>query len=173
MKFVSCTLEAHGAAVLEIFNEQIRTSTAVYEYQPRVAESVAGWFKAKTDKGYPVIGVEDDAGALMGFAAYGVFRERPAYKYTVEHSVYIHQDHRGKGLGKLLMERLIVLAREQDLHVMVGGIDATNTVSIALHEKLGFVHAGTIREVGFKFGGWLDLAFYQLTLQTPRQPVDG
>jgi L-amino acid N-acyltransferase YncA len=71
------------------------------------------------------------------------------------------------------MERLIALAREQELHVMVGGIDATNTVSIALHEKLGFVHAGTIREAGFKFGGWLDLAFYQLTLQTPRQPVDG
>jgi phosphinothricin acetyltransferase len=71
------------------------------------------------------------------------------------------------------MEKLIVAAREQDLHVMVGGIDATNTVSIALHEKLGFVHAGTIRESGFKFGSWLDLAFYQLTLQTPLRPVDG
>lgn len=173
MKFVSCTLEAHGAAILDILNEQIRTSTAVYEYRPRVAESMVAWFKTKVDKGYPVIGVEDEAGALMGFASYGVFRERPAYKYTVEHSVYIHQDHRGKGLGKVLMERLIDAAREQDLHVMVGGIDATNTVSIALHEKLGFVHAGTIREAGFKFGGWLDLAFYQLTLQTPRQPVDG
>jgi phosphinothricin acetyltransferase len=173
MKFVTCTLQAHGPAILEILNEQIRTSTAVYEYQPRTADSMTAWFKAKEAKAFPVIGVEDEAGTLMGFASYGVFRERPAYKYTVEHSVYVHEDHRGKGLGRALMEKLIVAAREQDLHVMVGGIDATNTVSIAMHEKLGFVHAGTIRESGFKFGGWLDLAFYQLTLQTPLRPVDG
>lgn len=173
MKFVACTLETHGGAILDIFNEQIRTSTAVYEYVSRTPESMAAWFKAKEANGYPVIGVEDESGTLMGFAAYGVFRDRPAYKYTVEHSVYIHKDHRGRGLGLALMERLIEAARAQDLHVMVGGIDATNSVSIAMHEKLGFVHAGTIREAGFKFGGWRDLAFYQLTLQTPKQPVDG
>lgn len=173
MKFVTCTLPSHGSAILAILNEQILTSTAVYEYVPRMPDSMAPWFNAKVAKGYPVIGVEDEAGALMGFATYGVFRERPAYKYCVEHSVYVHKDHRGNGLGKALMERLIVAAREQDLHVMVGGIDATNAVSIALHEQLGFVHAGTITQAGFKFGRWLDLAFYQLTLQTPRQPVDG
>lgn len=173
MKFVDCTLEAHGNAILDILNEQIRTSTAVYEYVPRSPESMVAWFKAKEAKSFPVIGVEDENGALMGYATYGVFRERPAYKYTVEHSVYIHGDHRGKGLGLALMERLIDAARAQDLHVMVGCIDATNGVSIAMHEKLGFVHAGTIRESGFKFGNWLDAAFYQLTLQTPKQPVDG
>lgn len=173
MKFVTCTLPSHGSAILAILNEQILTSTAVYEYVPRMPDSMAPWFNAKVAKGYPVIGVEDEAGALMGFATYGVFRERPAYKYCVEHSVYVHKDHRGNGLGKALMERLIVAAREQDLHVMVGGIDATNAVSIALHEQLGFVHAGTITQAGFKFGRWLDLAFYQLTLQTPRQPADG
>ena len=173
MNFVTCTLSAHGGAVLDILNEQIRTSTAVYEYVPRTPDSMDAWFEAKEMKGYPVIGVENPAGELMGFATYGVFRERPAYKYSVEHSVYVHEDHRGKGLGKALMERLITAAREQELHVMVGGIDATNAVSIALHEQLGFVHAGTIRQAGFKFGRWLDLAFYQLTLQTPRRPVDG
>lgn len=173
MKFVACTLEAHGAAILEILNEQILTSTAVYEYVPRSPDSMVAWFKTKQLKAYPVIGVEDDAGTLMGFATYGVFRDRPAYKYSVEHSVYVHKDHRGKGLGLALMERLIDAARAQDLHVMVGGIDATNAVSIAMHEKLGFVHAGTVRQAGFKFGVWLDLAFYQLTLQTPAQPVDG
>ena len=173
MKFISCTLQAHGAAILEILNEQIRTSTAVYEYQPRAADSMTAWFKAKEARAFPVIGVEDEAGTLMGFASYGVFRERPAYKYTVEHSVYVHEDHRGKGLGVALMKKLIDAAREQDLHVMVGGIDATNTASIVMHEKLGFVLAGTIRESGYKFGGWLDLAFYQLTLQTPLRPVDG
>ena len=173
MKFVACTFSAQGQAILDILNEQIRTSTAVYEYVPRTLESMAAWFKTKQEKGYPVIGVEDETGALMGFATYGIFRDRPAYKYSVEHSVYVHEDHRRKGLGKVLMERLITAAREQDLHVMVGGIDATNTVSIALHEQLGFVHAGTVRQAGFKFGRWLDLAFYQLTLQTPQQPVDG
>jgi phosphinothricin acetyltransferase len=173
MQFVTCTLERHGPAILEIFNEQIRTSTAVYEYQPRTPDSMIAWFKAKEARAFPVIGVEDEAGNLLGFASYGVFRERPAYKYTVEHSVYIHQDHRGKGLGLALMKKLIDAARGQDLHVMVGGIDATNTASIAMHEKLGFVLAGTIRESGFKFGAWLDLAFYQLTLQTPLHPVDG
>ncbi|MET0534500.1 MAG: N-acetyltransferase family protein [Steroidobacter sp.] len=173
MKFVACTLETHGAAILDILNEQIRTSTAVYEYVPRKLDSMTAWFKTKELKNYPVIGAENDAGVLMGFATYGMFRDRPAYKYTVEHSVYVHKDHRRKGLGKILMERLIVAAREQDLHVMVGGIDATNAVSIALHEQLGFVHAGTIRQSGFKFGQWLDLAFYQLTLQTPLQPIDG
>ena len=173
MRFVTCTLATHGAAILDIFNEQIRTSTAVWEYVERTPESMVTWFKAKDARNYPVIGIEDENGALMGFAAYGVFRERPAYKYTVEHSVYVHQDHRGKGLGLALMERLIEAARAQDLHVLVGGVDATNKVSIALHEKLGFVHAGTIRECGYKFGAWLDLAFYQLTLQTPRNPLDG
>src|SRR5687768_18344078 len=102
MKFVMCTLAAHGAAILDILNEQIRTSTAVYEYEPRVPESMVAWFEAKDARNYPVIGVEDESGALMGFATYGVFRERPAYKYTVEHSVYVHQDHRGKGLGLAL-----------------------------------------------------------------------
>jgi len=173
MKFVTCTLAAHGEAILDILNEQIRTSTAVYEYVERTPESMVTWFKTKDARNYPVIGVEDESGTLMGFATYGVFRERPAYKYTVEHSVYVHQDHRGKGLGLALMERLIEAARAQDLHVMVGGIDATNAGSIAMHEKLGFVHAGTIRESGYKFGTWLDLAFYQLTLQTPLEPTDG
>ena len=173
MQFVSCTLDRHGAAILDILNEAIHTSTAVYEYQPRTADWMVAWFKTKEARAFPVIGVEDPAGALMGYASYGVFRDRPAYKYTVEHSVYLHKDHRGKGLGRALMERLITAAREQDYHVMVGGIDATNAASIAMHEKLGFVHAGTIREAGFKFGGWLDLAFYQLTLQTPLQPRDG
>lgn len=173
MKFVMCTLSAHGAAILDILNEQILNAVSVYEYVPRAPQSMVAWFQAKEAKGFPVIGVENEAGVLMGFATYGVFRERPGYKYTVEHSVYVHRDHRRQGLGRLLMERLIEAAREQDLHVMVGGIDASNTVSIALHEQLGFVHAGTITQAAYKFGRWLDLAFYQLTLQTPSAPVDG
>ncbi|HWA13022.1 MAG TPA: GNAT family N-acetyltransferase [Burkholderiales bacterium] len=170
---VSCTYERHGAAILDILNEAILHSTALYDYRPRTMDSMADWFQAREAGRYPVIGAEGPEGELAGFATYGRFRDRPAYKYTVEHSVYVHHRHRGEGLGTALMQRLITLAEKQDFHVMVGGIDQSNRASVALHEKLGFEHAGTIRHAGFKFGRWLDLAFYQLVLATPAQPLDG
>lgn len=173
MQFVSCSYQAHAGPILEILNEAIAHSTALYDYEPRSFESMVGWFKAKEAGRFPVIGAVGEAGELLGFASYGVFRAWPAYKYSVEHSVYIHQDHRGQGLGLALLKLLIAAAVEQQYHVMVGGIDTTNTGSIALHEKLGFVHAGTIRHAGFKFGRWLDLGLYQLVLETPLKPVDG
>ncbi len=173
MKFIACTPEAHAGAILDIFNEAIATSTALYDYQPRTLQSMQGWFQAKEAGGFPVIGAVDEGGTLLGFASYGTFRAWPAYKYSVEHSVYVHKDSRGQGLGPALMEQLILAARQQQLHVMIGAIDGANTASIALHEKLGFSHAGTVRQAGFKFGRWLDVAFYQLILETPAQPVDG
>ena len=173
MHVVTCTHERHAQPIVDIFNEAILHSTALYDYTPRPLESMIPWFRQKAEARYPVIGIEDDAGTLLGFASYGQFRVRPAYKYTVEHSVYIHHAHRGKGLGLLLMQRLIEAAMGQDYHVMVGGIDASNAASIRLHERLGFTHSGTIQQAGFKFGRWLDLAFYQLILSTPRDPRDG
>jgi len=173
VKIVPCTREQHAGAILEILNDAIAHSTALYDYKPRTTQSMEGWFAAKAAGRFPVIGAVGDDGTLLGFASYGSFRAFPAYKYSVEHSVYVHKDHRGHGLGLTLMQRLIDEARAQQLHVMVGGIDAANAGSIALHERLGFVHAGTIRQAGFKFGRWLDLAFYQLVLETPARPVDG
>lgn len=173
MKTISCTQAAHTDAILAILNEAIVNSTALYDYVPRKPEAMEGWWKAKQAGRFPVLGLEADTGELLGFASYGSFRAWPAYKYSVEHSVYVHKDHRGKGLGPLLMQALIRAATAQDYHLMVGGIDAANAASIALHEKLGFTHAGTIRQAGFKFGRWLDLAFYQLLLPTPKAPVDG
>lgn len=173
MKIVSCTHARHAVAILDIFNEAILNSTALYDYHPRSMESMAGWFKTKENGRFPVIGIENDAGELMGFASYGTFRAWPAYKYSIEHSVYVHRDHRGKKLGFLLMKELMQRALQQDYHVMIGGIDVANHGSIKLHEKLGFTHAGTIKQAGFKFGAWLDLAFYQYILATPAQPVDG
>jgi len=172
MQCVPCTFERHGAAILDILNEAIAHSTALYEYQPRTLESMRGWFAEKTAGRFPVIGAEED-GVLLGFATYGTFRARAAYKYTVEHSVYVHHAHRGRGLGTALMRELIAAARAQQYHVLVGGIDIANRVSVALHEHLGFTHAGTVRESAFKFGAWLDLGFYQLILDTPLKPVDG
>jgi L-amino acid N-acyltransferase len=172
-RFIDCTLAGHGPAILDILNDAIVNSTALYDYKPRTMENMAAWFQVKQAGGYPVIGAVDEAGRLLGFASYGAFRAFPAYKYTVEHSVYVHKDQRGRGLGRLLMERIIEQARERQLHVLVGAIDIANSGSIALHEKLGFVHAGTVRQAGFKFGRWLDVGFWQLILQTPAQPVDG
>ena len=173
MKFVTCNYETHASEILDIFNEAIVNSTALYDYNPRAPESMVGWFKAKEGGGFPVIGVVGAVGNLLGFASYGTFRAWPAYKYSVEHSVYVHREHRGKGIGVALVRKLIEAAKQQQYHVMVGGIDVTNTASIALHEKLGFVHAGTIQHAAFKFGTWLDLGFYQLLLETPAHPIDG
>lgn len=170
MKIVSCTHARHAAQILDIFNEAILTSTALFDYKPRTPESMLAWFKAKEAGRYPVIGVEDEQGRLLGFSSYGTFRAWPAYKYSVEHSVYVHKDSRGMGIGRALMGELVAAARSQDYHLLIGGIEAGNAASIALHESLGFQHAGTIREAGFKFGRWLDLSFYQLVLETPARP---
>jgi L-amino acid N-acyltransferase YncA len=173
MKLITCTYEKHGQPILAILNEAIENSTAIYDYKPRSVESMAGWFKAKEAGNFPVVGLESEAGELLGFGSYGTFRAWPAYKYTVEHSVYVHHPHRGRGLGSRLLQELVARAKAQGMHVLVGGIDASNQGSIALHTKLGFVHSGTIKQAGFKFGRWLDLAFYQFVLDTPLEPVDG
>jgi L-amino acid N-acyltransferase len=170
---VQCTHSRHAQAILDIFNEAIVGSTAFYDYQPRPLESMQSWFAAKENGNFPVVGVEDTAGALVAVASFGTFRAWPAYKYSVEHSVYVHKDHRGQGLGSKVMRALIAAARERQLHAVIGGIDAANTASITLHEQLGFKHVGTLPQVGFKFGRWLDLAFYELLLDTPLAPVDG
>lgn len=173
MQAVQCSRVRHGDAILDIFNDAILHSTALYDYHPRTLQNMDDWFAAKERGGFPVLGLEDDNGVLAGFGSYGAFRAWPAYKYTVEHSVYVHRSQRGRGLGEALMKQLIEAARAQQLHILIGGIDMDNAASIALHTRLGFIHAGTIRQAGFKFGRWLDLGFYQLTLETPLQPVDG
>jgi phosphinothricin acetyltransferase len=173
MNIVNCTYDAHASAILAILNEAIVNSTALYDYVPRPPEAMVGWFQAKRAHDYPVIGAVSDDGELMGFASYGAFRPFPAYKYSVEHAIYVHKDHRRKGLARLLMQQLIARARAQDYHLVIGGIDMDNSASIALHESLGFTHSGTIRQAGFKFGRWLDLGFYQLVLETPLAPRDG
>jgi L-amino acid N-acyltransferase YncA len=173
MKLVSGSPPRHASAILAIFNEAIANSTALYDYQLRTDADIVAWFDGKARKNYPVICAENDAGELLGFASYGQFRERPAYKYTVEHSVYVDTRFRSQGVGRVLLRAVIEAAEKQDYHVLVGGIDASNTVSIRLHEKLGFQPCGIVRQAGYKFGRWLDLAFYQLILRTPAAPVDG
>jgi phosphinothricin acetyltransferase len=173
VRLIDCSEAEHATAILEILNEAIANSTALYDYAPRPPEAMAAWFAAKRAGAFPVVGAVDASGRLLGFASWGTFRAFPAYKYTVEHSVYVHRDHRGRGLGERLLRELIRRASEAQLHVLVGCIDAANAGSIGLHTRLGFVHSGTMAQVGFKFGRWLDAAFYQLNLETPTQPRDG
>jgi L-amino acid N-acyltransferase YncA len=173
VKLVDCERNRHSAAILAIFNEAIANSTALYDYELRTPASMVSWFEDKAAKRYPIIGLENDSGELLGFATFGKFRERPAYKYSVEHSVYVDKRFRGHGHGRVLLEAVVAVAEQQAYHVMVGGIDAANSVSIKLHENLGFTHCGTVKQAGFKFGRWLDLALYQRILATPAAPVDG
>jgi phosphinothricin acetyltransferase len=173
MQIVTCRYETHAHAILAILNDAIVTSTALFDYTPRASEAMVDWFRAKEARQYPVLGAVDAAGTLLGFASYGPFRNWPAYKYTIEHSVYVQRGHRRRGVARELMTRLIAAAEQQSYHVMVAGIDATNAASIALHQQLGFTHAGVIHHAGFKFGRWLDLALYELRLRTPEGPVDG
>jgi L-amino acid N-acyltransferase len=172
MKIIFCD-SSYAEPIRGILNHAIAHSTALYDYAPRTPEMMAAWFEAKRKGNYPVIGAISDDGELMGFGSYGTFRAWPAYKYTVEHSLYVGVKSRGCGIGKILLQEIISNAEAQNYHVLVGGIDSQNSISIQLHKKLNFRHAGSIRQAGFKFGRWLDLDFYQRILDTPAQPVDG
>lgn len=170
---VECSLEWHGEEILVILNGAIENSTALYDYKPRTIESMVAWFETKRAGNFPVIGLVSDSGQLMGFGSFGAFRVQPAYKYTVEHSIYVHPDFRGLGLGKVLLQLVLDAAVARDLHAIIGVIDSTNEGSIALHKKLGFKCVGTLPQVGFKFSRWLDVDLYQLTLAGPSHPIDG
>ncbi len=172
MSWIDCDID-QLEAIRAIFNEAIETSTALYDYHPRSHETMRDWWAAKQAGGYPVIGVQSESGDLMGFASYGPFRNFPAYKYTVEHSVYVDKRYRGRGLGRQLLERAISIAETQEYHAMIGVIDAENQASISLHESLDFQSCGEMREVGFKFGRWLNLVIYQKLLKGPPSPEDG
>jgi len=171
MQLKPCT-EKQLPEILDIFNEAILNSTALYDYKTRTMETMTTWYADKINNNYPVVGAFDENDTLLGFATYGMFRVRPAYKYTVEHSIYVRSDKRGAGWGKVLLREIIKKAEEQNFHVMVGVIDASNTISMKLHENEGFVQTGIMKEVGYKFGKWLDAAFYQLTLKTPVTPTE-
>ncbi len=172
MKRVQCDA-SYSEVIRAIFNEAILHSTALYDYKPRTHQMMQEWFAAKVRGGFPVLGIVSSDGELMGFGSYGPFRSFPAYKYSVEHSLYVAGQFRGQGLGRRLLQEIIISAEQQGYHVLIGGIDSENAISKELHRKFGFNHAGTIREAGFKFGRWLNLEFHQLILATPSDPQDG
>jgi phosphinothricin acetyltransferase len=151
------------AGILAIYNEVIRNSTAVYSEEEFTRVRGESWFDAKREHGFPVI-VARDASGIVGFGTFGEFRAWPCYRHSVEHSVHVRFDRRGQGIGRVLIVELLARAAAAGKHVMIAGIDADNAVSIGLHRSLGFVEIGHFREVGFKFGRWLDLKFMQCIL---------
>lgn len=157
--------------ILAIYNDAILTTTAVYDYQPHTLAMRQAWYEAKVAASWPVF-VADEAGVVVGFSSLGPFRAWAAYKYTVENSIYVAAARRGQGIGKLLLLPLIEAARQMEMHAIIAGIDATNVASYRLHQSLGFVEVAHFREVGYKFGRWLDLKFLELLLETPHQPQE-
>jgi phosphinothricin acetyltransferase len=129
------------------------------------------WFCAKQAASLPVL-VAGEAGAVRGFATYGPFRAWPAYKYSVEHSVYVDPAVHRQGIGSALVRAVLDEARARNLHVVMAGITSDNGVSLRLHERLGFKEVAHIPEVGFKFGRWLDLKLLQIVFDTPRTPTE-
>jgi L-amino acid N-acyltransferase YncA len=148
------------AGLLAIYNDVIATSTAIYSCDPVTLEDRRQWWRARTAQGYPVL-VAHDAQGVAGFATFGDFRAWPGYRFTVEHSVHVRADGRGRGIGTRLVQALLPRAGALGKHVMIAGVDAANAASIRFHERLGFEKSGHLREVGYKFDRWLDLVFLQ------------
>ncbi len=150
-------------AILDIINFNILNSTALYDYSIRTLEQQQNILNEKIGKNFPVVVAELDGNAV-GFGMYSEFRFREAYKFTVEHSVYVNENHHGKGIGKMLLQELIEHAKKQKLHTMIAVIDAENQSSVEFHEKFGFETVGVIKESGYKFDRWLHSIFMQLIL---------
>ncbi len=156
-------MESDLPGLLAIYNDVIANSTAVYTDTPVTLDDRRQWWQTRVASGYPVLLASDSSGVL-GFSTFGDFRAWPGYRYTVEHTVHVRADCRGRGIGRQLLLALFPRAELLGKHIMIAGVDAANEASIRFHERLGFERAGVLREVGSKFGRWLDLVFLQRSL---------
>jgi phosphinothricin acetyltransferase len=162
--------EADLPDILGIYNEVVRTSTAIYALEPSSLEDRQAWFRDRTARGYPVLVAVRDA-AVVGFGSFGDWRGAwGGYRHTVEHSVHVQSEARGSGIGSALLQALFPLALELGKHVMVGAIDASNARSIRFHQRHGFQKVAHFSEVGRKFDRWLDLVFVQRFLDPEGSP---
>jgi L-amino acid N-acyltransferase len=156
--------DADLPAMLAIYNDVIRTSTAIYREEPATLAERQAWNETRKTHGYPLLVARTDGAPVAGFATFGDFRAWPGYRFTVEHSVHVADGRRGRGIGSALMRVLIDRGAALGKHVMVAGIDADNDGSIRMHERLGFERTGHLKQVGWKFERWLDLVFMQRLL---------
>ena len=150
--------------ILAIVNHAIANTTAIYDVDQRTLEQQTEWFNDKRGKDEPVI-VAEKNGKVVGFGAYGIFKPKVGYRFSVEHSVYVNRQFVGQGIGKQLLSQLIETAKLQKMHTMVGYIDTENKGSIAFHQLFGFAEIGVLKEIGFKFGKRLNVSLMQLMLE--------
>ncbi|HLQ39037.1 MAG TPA: GNAT family N-acetyltransferase [Planctomycetota bacterium] len=150
-------------AIAALTNVFIRTTAIHFGYQEVTADELRAAWQQKQEL-YPWLVAEID-GTFAGFAKAGPWRDRAAYQWTPETSIYLQPEQRGRGLGRSLYSRLLELLRAQGFRSAIGGITLPNPASVALHEALGFVHTGTVREAGCKFDAWHDVGFWQLRLR--------
>ncbi|MDH0617352.1 GNAT family N-acetyltransferase [Pseudomonas fulva] len=162
-------LPADLPAILDIYNDAVRNTTAIWNETPVDLANRQAWFDARAQQGYPIL-VAVDGADVLGYASFGDWRPFEGFRHTVEHSVYVRSDQRGKGLGPALMRALIERAQGGGKHVMVAAIESGNAASVHLHEQLGFVVTGQMPQVGVKFGRWLDLTFMQRVLNPGAEP---
>ena len=149
-------------AINAIYNHYVLHSTCTYQTVPSTAEERAEWFAAHGEKHPVIVAVED--GQIIGWGSISKFHPRQAYENSVEDSVYLHHEWQGKGIGSLVLAELLRLAEDIGHHTVLGGIDAEQEGSIALHAKFGFVKVSHLKEVGFKQGRWLDVLWMQKML---------
>ncbi|NEQ45346.1 MAG: N-acetyltransferase [Leptolyngbya sp. SIOISBB] len=157
-------------SILDIYNDAILNTTAVYDYVPHTLAMRESWFAAKQQAGFPVL-VAEAQSQVVGFGALGAFRAWEAYRYTAENSLYVAPQCRGQGFGKQLLAQLLQAAADMQLHAIVAGIDADNSVSLKLHEQFGFQEVAHFPQVGYKFDRWLDLKFMQCLLPASDLPA--
>lgn len=153
-------------AVTAIFNDAVCHSLAIWQENTVDVAERCRWLAARATAGFPVLVAEDAHGRVLGYASYGAFRAYPGFRHTVEHSVYVAPDARGQSIGSALLQALMTDAQAHGVRIMVAAIEAGNTASVRLHEKLGFAHTGLMPNVGHKFGQWLDLCLMQKDVQS-------
>ena len=152
------------SGILDIYNEAVLNTTASYDYEPRDMAHRVAWFETHAEQRLPIFVAVDDRGGVAGWSSLSRYHDRRGYQFTVENSVYVAAPLRGQGVGKLLMPPLIQSARELGLRAIIAAIDAENTASIRLHARFGFVEVGHFKQVGFKFGRWLDVVYMERLL---------
>jgi len=152
-------------SILKIVNFEIEHSTSIYDYKKRTLQNQTTWFEKKRKEEMPVIIAEMNS-RVIGFGTFGIFRPWDGYQFSLEHTIYLDKNSRGKGTGKKIMSALIHTAKERGYHTMIAGIDANNAKSIKFHHNFGFKEVGRFNQIGYKFEKWLDLIFMQLFLKS-------
>lgn len=148
-------------SILDIYNEAVLNTTATYDYEPRTLDHRQAWFEDHVQHGYPVLVAVDETSRVVGWSALNRYHDRAGYRFTTENSVFVAADRRGQGIGKLLLSPLIDAARERGFRAILAAIDADNVASVRLHARFGFEKVGHFKQVGFKFGRWLDVVYME------------